>query len=180
VITHPDQARALLVAHPQLAYALFQALLLNKIVDPAILQVQQFSGLTSPRPIQLNRFAISACSQPRIQATPLVLQLRPLRPRPHRIWHQHLRRYRSSLRLACTHRITGLHPHRSRHPFTPHTSQCTLHPHHSSSNNSSTCLITAFHSYPHNRSLRLRRHQPLLSTALTHRRRYSPILPPKI
>ncbi|KAK7683773.1 hypothetical protein QCA50_013149 [Cerrena zonata] len=38
VITHPDQARALLVAHPQLGYALFQALLLNKIVDPAILQ----------------------------------------------------------------------------------------------------------------------------------------------
>jgi cleavage stimulation factor subunit 2 len=38
VITHPDQARSLLVAHPQLAYALFQALLLNKIVDPAILQ----------------------------------------------------------------------------------------------------------------------------------------------
>jgi len=38
VITHPDQARGLLVAHPQLAYALFQALLLNKIVDPAILQ----------------------------------------------------------------------------------------------------------------------------------------------
>ncbi|GBE83597.1 Uncharacterized RNA-binding protein [Sparassis crispa] len=38
VITHPEQARALLVAHPQLGYALFQALLLNKIVDPAILQ----------------------------------------------------------------------------------------------------------------------------------------------
>ncbi|KAI0249799.1 hypothetical protein BJV78DRAFT_1225025 [Lactifluus subvellereus] len=38
VITHPDQARTLLVAHPQLAYALFQALLLNKIVDPVILQ----------------------------------------------------------------------------------------------------------------------------------------------
>ncbi|KAI0317988.1 hypothetical protein OF83DRAFT_1163669 [Amylostereum chailletii] len=38
VITHPDQARTLLISHPQLAYALFQALLLNKIVDPAILQ----------------------------------------------------------------------------------------------------------------------------------------------
>ncbi|KAH9830589.1 uncharacterized protein C8Q71DRAFT_824710 [Rhodofomes roseus] len=38
VITHPDQARALLVAHPQFGYALFQALLLNNIVDPAILQ----------------------------------------------------------------------------------------------------------------------------------------------
>ncbi|KAL0578824.1 Rho guanine nucleotide exchange factor, partial [Marasmius crinis-equi] len=37
VITHPDQARNLLIAHPQLAYALFQALLLNKIVDSSIL-----------------------------------------------------------------------------------------------------------------------------------------------
>lgn len=39
VITHPEQARALLVAHPQLGYALFQALLLHKIVDPAVLNV---------------------------------------------------------------------------------------------------------------------------------------------
>ncbi|EDR10275.1 uncharacterized protein LACBIDRAFT_178467 [Laccaria bicolor S238N-H82] len=38
VITHPDQAKILLVKHPQFAYALFQALLLNKIVDQAILQ----------------------------------------------------------------------------------------------------------------------------------------------
>ncbi|KAI0768262.1 hypothetical protein BD413DRAFT_133516 [Trametes elegans] len=37
VITHPEQARALLMNHPQLGYALFQALLLHKIVDPAIL-----------------------------------------------------------------------------------------------------------------------------------------------
>ncbi|KDR74950.1 hypothetical protein GALMADRAFT_249895 [Galerina marginata CBS 339.88] len=38
VITHPDQARMLLVKHPQLSYALFQALLLNKIVDSTILE----------------------------------------------------------------------------------------------------------------------------------------------
>ncbi|KAJ3880724.1 hypothetical protein F5051DRAFT_148766 [Lentinula edodes] len=38
VITHPEQARTLLVSHPQFAYALFQALLLNKIVDQSILQ----------------------------------------------------------------------------------------------------------------------------------------------
>ncbi|KAG6835783.1 hypothetical protein H0H93_014718 [Arthromyces matolae] len=38
VITHPEQARTLLVNNPQFAYALFQALLLNKIVDSAILQ----------------------------------------------------------------------------------------------------------------------------------------------
>ncbi|KAH8101744.1 hypothetical protein BXZ70DRAFT_906328 [Cristinia sonorae] len=37
VITHPELAKALLVAHPQLGYALFQALLLNKIVDPTVL-----------------------------------------------------------------------------------------------------------------------------------------------
>ncbi|KAI0753312.1 hypothetical protein C8Q80DRAFT_1249777 [Daedaleopsis nitida] len=37
VITHTDQARALLGAHPQLGYAVFQALLLHNIVDPAIL-----------------------------------------------------------------------------------------------------------------------------------------------
>lgn len=39
VINHPEQARQLLVSQPQLSYALFQALLLNKIVDQAILQV---------------------------------------------------------------------------------------------------------------------------------------------
>jgi len=38
IITHPEEAKILLVTHPQLAYALFQALLLNNIVDHAILQ----------------------------------------------------------------------------------------------------------------------------------------------
>ncbi|KAF9530530.1 hinge domain of cleavage stimulation factor subunit 2-domain-containing protein [Crepidotus variabilis] len=38
VITHPDQAKTLLVKHPQFSYALFQSLLLNKIVDSAILE----------------------------------------------------------------------------------------------------------------------------------------------
>ncbi|EIM87344.1 uncharacterized protein STEHIDRAFT_78229, partial [Stereum hirsutum FP-91666 SS1] len=37
VITHPDEARTLLASQPQFSYALFQSLLLNKIVDPAIL-----------------------------------------------------------------------------------------------------------------------------------------------
>ncbi|KAJ8083188.1 hypothetical protein PM082_009057 [Marasmius tenuissimus] len=49
VITHPDQARALLVAHPQLAYALFQALLLNKIVDSSIL-TRMLSATTQSTP----------------------------------------------------------------------------------------------------------------------------------
>lgn len=38
VINHPDQARTLLIKHPQMAYALFQALLLSKIVDPVVLE----------------------------------------------------------------------------------------------------------------------------------------------
>ncbi|GJJ07848.1 hypothetical protein Clacol_002054 [Clathrus columnatus] len=37
IIEQPDKARILLTANPQLAYALFQALLVNQIVDPAIL-----------------------------------------------------------------------------------------------------------------------------------------------
>ncbi|KAI9459114.1 hypothetical protein BJY52DRAFT_1266324 [Lactarius psammicola] len=186
VITHPDQARGLLVAHPQLAYALFQALLLNKIVDPAILQVQQLFGLTSPHPAQSFRSLFSACLQPRIQAIQLVLPLRLLRPHPHRIWHRHLRLYRSSLKPACTHRTMGFHPRRSRHPSTLHKSQCTPHQHqhhsNSSNSNSSTCHIMVFHSsHPNpNPNRRLRQHQRLLSTTLTRRRRYLPILPPNV
>lgn len=38
MITHPDQAKLLLVKHPQFSYALFQALLLNKIVPSDILE----------------------------------------------------------------------------------------------------------------------------------------------
>ncbi|TFK40680.1 hypothetical protein BDQ12DRAFT_679850 [Crucibulum laeve] len=49
VITHPDQAKTLLVKHPQLAYALFQSLLLNKIVDPAILQ-RMLAATAGPAP----------------------------------------------------------------------------------------------------------------------------------
>ncbi|KIJ38685.1 hypothetical protein M422DRAFT_33115 [Sphaerobolus stellatus SS14] len=37
ILDQPDRARTLLTAHPQLAYALFQALLVHQIVDPAIL-----------------------------------------------------------------------------------------------------------------------------------------------
>ncbi|KAJ3840919.1 hypothetical protein F5878DRAFT_611812 [Lentinula raphanica] len=52
VITHPEQARSLLVAHPQFAYALFQALLLNKIVDQSILQrmLAATAGSAAPPP----------------------------------------------------------------------------------------------------------------------------------
>lgn len=37
--TQPDQARQLLQSKPQLAYALFQAMLLMNIVDASVLQV---------------------------------------------------------------------------------------------------------------------------------------------
>lgn len=39
IATQPDQARQLLASKPQLAYALFQAMLLMNIVDPSVLQV---------------------------------------------------------------------------------------------------------------------------------------------
>ncbi|ORX39570.1 hypothetical protein BD324DRAFT_614191 [Kockovaella imperatae] len=38
VTTQPDKARQMLMSSPQLAYALFQAMLLMNIVDPAVLQ----------------------------------------------------------------------------------------------------------------------------------------------
>ncbi|EST05173.1 Cleavage stimulation factor subunit 2, hinge domain protein [Kalmanozyma brasiliensis GHG001] len=38
VASSPEQARALLTGHPQLAYALFQAMLMMNVVDPDILQ----------------------------------------------------------------------------------------------------------------------------------------------
>ncbi|KAJ3711660.1 hypothetical protein DFJ43DRAFT_1107334 [Lentinula guzmanii] len=58
VITHPEQARTLLVSHPQFAYALFQALLLNKIVDQSILQrmlaATASSAAPAPAPTPVN------------------------------------------------------------------------------------------------------------------------------
>ncbi|KAJ3753479.1 hinge domain of cleavage stimulation factor subunit 2-domain-containing protein, partial [Lentinula raphanica] len=50
VMTHPEQARSLLIAHPQFAYALFQALLLNKIVDQGILQRMLAATIGSAAP----------------------------------------------------------------------------------------------------------------------------------
>lgn len=46
--TQPDQARTLLAAKPQLAYALFQAMLLMNIVDPAVLQRIQPQAAVPP------------------------------------------------------------------------------------------------------------------------------------
>ncbi|KZT60047.1 hypothetical protein CALCODRAFT_481121 [Calocera cornea HHB12733] len=58
VSNYPDRARALLVAHPQLSYAFFQAMLMNKIVDPAILErmlnatTQAAAPPPAPMPVQ--------------------------------------------------------------------------------------------------------------------------------
>ncbi|CDO75095.1 hypothetical protein BN946_scf185010.g20 [Trametes cinnabarina] len=70
VITHPEQARALLVAHPQLGYALFQALLLHKIVDPAILN----------RMLAATGAAVAAPAAPAPAPAPPVAQPAPYMP----------------------------------------------------------------------------------------------------
>jgi len=64
VITHPEKARALLIAHPQLAYALFQALLVNRVVDESILQRMLAAAGIAPTPTP------AAASVP-VPATPL-------------------------------------------------------------------------------------------------------------
>jgi cleavage stimulation factor subunit 2 len=38
---NPDGAKGVFLAHPQLAYALFQAMLLMNVVDPSVLQVSR-------------------------------------------------------------------------------------------------------------------------------------------
>lgn len=52
VITRPEQARILLTSNPQFAYALFQALLLNNVVDPKVLQqmLNSTNGSFAPIP----------------------------------------------------------------------------------------------------------------------------------
>ncbi|KZV87788.1 hypothetical protein EXIGLDRAFT_195577 [Exidia glandulosa HHB12029] len=50
IINSPEQAHQLLVSHPQLAYALFQALLLHQIVDPAVLQRMLGAAQAQPPP----------------------------------------------------------------------------------------------------------------------------------
>ncbi|CAE6493940.1 unnamed protein product [Rhizoctonia solani] len=52
ITTNPDAARAVLVTHPQLAYALFQTMLTTEVVDPAVLQKMLAGGTTQPPPQQ--------------------------------------------------------------------------------------------------------------------------------
>jgi cleavage stimulation factor subunit 2 len=74
VITHPEHARILLVKQPQLAYALFQALLLNKIVDSAILERMLATSrapggpsLAGPPPAQAQISSTAARPPPHLQ-----------------------------------------------------------------------------------------------------------------
>ncbi|KAI9056435.1 hypothetical protein FKP32DRAFT_1682380 [Trametes sanguinea] len=81
VITHPDQARQLLMAHPQLGYALFQALLLHKIVDPAVLnRMLAATGAAAAPPT-----AVAAAPAP---APPPVQQPAPYMPPPPTVQQQ--------------------------------------------------------------------------------------------
>ncbi|KAF8752004.1 Hinge domain of cleavage stimulation factor subunit 2 [Rhizoctonia solani] len=52
ITTNPDAARAVLVAHPQLAYACFQTMLTAEVVDPAVLQKMLAGGAAQPAPQQ--------------------------------------------------------------------------------------------------------------------------------
>ncbi|CAE6478433.1 hypothetical protein ACGC1H_006296 [Rhizoctonia solani] len=52
ITTNPDAARAVLVAHPQLAYACFQTMLTAEVVDPAVLQKMLAGGSNQPPPQQ--------------------------------------------------------------------------------------------------------------------------------
>lgn len=53
---NPEGARAVFLQHPQLAYALFQGLLLMNAVDPSVIQVSEYFSLCSrsPSPISSN------------------------------------------------------------------------------------------------------------------------------
>ncbi|KAG8959014.1 hypothetical protein FRC03_008539 [Tulasnella sp. 419] len=50
IASSPEQARLLLTAHPQLAYAFFQAMLMNNVVDPSILQRMLQSAASNVAP----------------------------------------------------------------------------------------------------------------------------------
>ncbi|KAG9084557.1 hypothetical protein FRC06_004002 [Ceratobasidium sp. 370] len=52
VTSSPDAARAVLVAHPQLAYACFQTMLMTNVVDPAVLHKMLPGGAAQPPAVQ--------------------------------------------------------------------------------------------------------------------------------
>jgi cleavage stimulation factor subunit 2 len=74
VTSSPDQARTLLNGHPQLAYALFQAMLMMNVVDATILQrILTTSGALGPDAVNL---------PPAAQAPPVAPQPNFVRPPP--------------------------------------------------------------------------------------------------
>jgi len=84
VITHPDQARMLLVKHPQLAYALFQSLLLNGIVDQSVLTRMMASSApkAGPPPPMARPPVPPAAAIPPVYSYPPPLQNTPMVPTP--------------------------------------------------------------------------------------------------
>ncbi|KDQ50939.1 hypothetical protein JAAARDRAFT_73906 [Jaapia argillacea MUCL 33604] len=84
VITHPDQARTLLMAHPQLGYALFQAMIMNKILDEAIVTRMQAAASSSrPPPPQVPMPPPHLAPPPHMYAQPPPMhQPQPMMPPP--------------------------------------------------------------------------------------------------
>ncbi|KAG8753116.1 hypothetical protein FRC11_007691 [Ceratobasidium sp. 423] len=92
ITTNPDAARAVLVAHPQLAYALFQTMLTAEVVDPAVLQKMLAGGTTQPPPQQqappppvpppANQYQQPYYSAPPPQAAPPMPSMPSMPPMP--------------------------------------------------------------------------------------------------
>lgn len=79
VVSSPDQARSLLTSNPQLAYALFHAMLLMNVVDPAVVQrVINESGVHMPQA----QPPLVPMSMPMPVPPPVVPQAAPPAPQP--------------------------------------------------------------------------------------------------
>ncbi|KEP55052.1 cleavage stimulation factor subunit 2 RNA recognition motif protein [Rhizoctonia solani 123E] len=94
ITTNPDAARAVLVAHPQLAYACFQTMLTAEVVDPAVLQKMLAGGSNQPPPQQqapppappvpapANQYQQGYYGAPPPQAVPSMPPMPPMPPMP--------------------------------------------------------------------------------------------------
>lgn len=82
VKTSPEQARALLNANPQLAYALFQAMLMMNIVDPVVLQVcpLPYPGIDQTRILKMSWLQQQRMLAPAQGAPPPLAQPAPFAP----------------------------------------------------------------------------------------------------
>ncbi|CAD6587555.1 MAG: hypothetical protein TREMPRED_004782 [Tremellales sp. Tagirdzhanova-0007] len=78
IATQPDQARQLLAGKPQLAYALFQAMLLMNIVDPSVLQrIQPLPPVAAPASVTPQAYAPPATHNPAYSTYPSSAQSQP-------------------------------------------------------------------------------------------------------